>query len=482
MSLKEKAIKGFSWTAFEGLFSQGTVFIVGIVLARLLSPTDFGIIGIISVFIAVSNTIVDGGFSNALIQKVNAEKKDFHTVFYVNLAVSTAIYLLLFFGADALARYFEEPILSDVLKYSGVIIIINSFSIIQRTLLTINLNFKLQAIVSIVSSVVSGIIAIIMAYLDYGVWSLVALSILRPLIGCILLWIFNNWYPAFVFSFESFRKLFDFGYKLLVANLVNTLYKNIYYALIGKFFSPKALGYYTRADQFQAPFSTNITYGISRISYPILSSLQDDPVALKNSFRKFLKFSVLINFTIMLGIAAIAKPLVLITIGEKWHTSILYLQLLCIPGMLYPLQILNLNLLTAKGHSNLYLKLEVIKKVILLPLILVTVLFSIEVMLLGLILFSITEYFINSIYTKKLIKYSAGEQLRDIWPFFLVSGILFAAMFSVSFLKISLWLMLLIQLFIGILVFITMHEKLKKSEYLEIKEKVLSFVKTNVWK
>ena len=477
MSLKEKAINGFGWTVFEGILSQGVLFIVGIILARLLTPEDFGIIGIISVFVAIAGSLVEGGFSDALIRKPNVNDIDFNTVFYSNILVSLFIYFLVYIFAFEIAEFFNESSLEKILKYSGLIIIINSFSLIQGTILTINLNFKTISAISIVSSIIGASVALFMAYNGYGVWSLVMLSILRPLVGCILLWIFNSWKPSAVFSTKSFKELFDFGYKILVSQLINTIYKNIYYFLIGKFFSPASLGYYTRANQFQAPFSINITHAISRISYPILSNFQNDKDRLKAVFRKFMKFSVLINFTVIMSIAAIAKPLVLITIGEKWEPSIFYLQLLCIPGMLYPLQILNINLLTALGHSNLMLKLEVIKKIILIPLTLFTAFFSIEIMLYGLVLFSILEYFINSFYAKNLINYSILDQIKDVFPAIVIASITFVVMYIISYLPLSLIPMLLIQLFLGLITFYLANEKFKLNEYLEIKTKLLNFCK-----
>lgn len=477
MSIKEKAIKGFSWIALEGFFSQGLVFIVGILLARLLSPEDFGIIGIVTVFVAISSSLVEGGFTDALIQKIDANKNDFNTVFYTNLIVSIFLYALLFFISDKIAVFFEEESLELILKYSGLVIIINSLSIVQYTKLIINLNFRIISISKVIATVISAIVALYLAFNNFGIWSLVTLSILRPLIGGILLWAFNKWRPSLVFSTGSFKTLFDFGYKMLLSKLIGTLYSNFYYFLIGKFFSPISLGYYTRADQFKAPFSVNITAAISRISYPILSSLQNNQVHLKSVFRKFIRFSALINFSVMLGIAAIAKPLVLLTIGEKWSTSIIYLQILCIPGMLYPIQVLNINLLTALGYSNLMLKLEVIKKVILVPLILLTAFFSIEIMLYGLVVFAIVEYFINSWYAKRLIDYTIIDQIKDISPFFVISLVMFIPVYIISFLKLSLIIIILIQLLLGILIFVLVNEKLRLNEYVELKSKIIDTYK-----
>lgn len=477
MSLKNQAIKGFGWTAFEGVFSQGVIFLVGIVLARLLTPEDFGLIGIVTVFIAITGAFVEGGFSEALIRKRNVDKIDFSTVFYTNLGISLALYVLLLMCSTFISNYFEEPELKSLLEYSGVVIIINAICIVQNAMLTIQLNFRVLSIINIVSSIIGAVIALFMAYLDYGVWSLVALSISRPLFRCILLLLHGKWKPNFIFSTERFKELFSFGYKLLISTIINTVYKNIYYFLIGKFFSPTILGYYTRADQFQAPFSVNITRAIANISFPILASLQNDKARFKTVFIKFLKFSVLINFSILLAMAAIAKPLVFITIGEKWSASIFYLQLLCIPGMLYPLQKLNLNLLTALGYSNLLLKIEILKKVILIPLVLFTVFFSIEIVLYGLVVFSIIEYFINSYFAKQLINYSVISQIKDITPFLFISIITFLPMFLISFTSLSYSTMLLVQISVGLLTFYVINEITKTSEYLEIKTKVLETIK-----
>ncbi|WP_158976824.1 lipopolysaccharide biosynthesis protein [Cellulophaga sp. L1A9] len=476
MSIKNKAVLGFSWTVVEGILSQGIILIIGIILARLLGPKDFGIIGIITAFVSISNAIIEGGFVSALIRKIDANSKDYSTVFYINITISIILYLILFVFSDYIGEYFSEPQLSLILKFSGLILIINAFSIIQKTILTKKLDFKTQAIIAILSSLISGIIAVIIAYKNFGVWSLVSLSILRPLINSILLWLNGQWRPKIEFSKKSFIELFDFGYKLLIANLINTIYKNIYYVLIGKYFSAISLGYYTRADQFQAPFSSNISIGIRRISFPIFSSFQNDKEKLKHVFIKFLKFSIFINFSIMACIAAISKPLILILIGEKWYTSIYYLQLLCIPGMFYPLQILNLNLLTVKGFSNLNLKLEIIKKIILIPIIVTSAFYNVETMLYGLICFSIIEFFINSFYTNKIIGYSIISQLKDIFPYLLTSIILFLSMLSINLLNISSIYVLISQLFIGFLVFIVLNELLKVKEYKEIKGKITTFL------
>lgn len=478
MSLKIKALQGFSWTVFEGIFSQGIIFSVGIILARLLSPKDFGLIGIITAFIAISNSIIEGGLGSALVRKTDSSQDDYNTVFYSNLGIALLLYLLIYLFSGAIADFFDAQELKKLLQFSGLILIINAFSIIQQTLLVKILDFKTQGIIAVISSAISGFVAVVIAYSGFGVWSLVALAVTRTFIRTSLLWFKGRWKPTLGFSEKSYKELFNFGYKLLAASLLNTLYKNVYYVLIGKYFSPTSLGYYTRADQFQAPFSSNITVGITRISFPVLSSLQDEEIRLRHVFIKFIRFSVFVNFTILLALAAMAKPIVLLLIGEKWYPSIYFLQLLCIPGMLYPLQILNLNLLAVKGYSNLYLKLEIIKKVILLPLVFVSMLFSIEVVLYCLILFSIMEYFINSYYTKGLINLSVWQQIQEILPFLLISALNFMAMYSITFIEgLTLTELFLLQLIIGIIALLILHEFFKLNEYKEFKERVFQYLK-----
>lgn len=477
MSLKQKAIRGFSWTVFEGIFSQGAIFIVGIILARLLTPEDFGVVGIITAIITVANSVVEGGFGSALIRKIETTQDDYNTVFFTNLITALLLYIALFISAPAIASFFDTPILADLIKVAGAVLLINAMALIQRTLLTKELDFKRLGIIAILSSALSGVIAIYMAYQGFGVWSLIALFILRPLLNTALLWFYTTWIPKLVFSKSSFKELFDFGYKLLLGNLINTAYKNVYYFLIGKYFNPVALGYYTRADQFQTPFSINVAVAIRRISFPILSKVQNDRENLKAKFIQFIRYSMLLNFTAMLGLAAMAEPIILLLIGEKWEQSIIYLQLLCIPGLLYPLQILHLNLLLVKGYSNLNLKLEILKKIILLPIILVTVNYSVLYMIYGLIVFAVIEYFINSYYTRKMIAYSIGQQLKDFLPFVIIALITAASMYAITLLKMDLFVLVTVQLILGLVVFIVINELFKVGEYQMIKLKLLSLIK-----
>lgn len=472
MSLKNKAISSFNWTILDGLVSQGFLFIVGIVLARILSPEEIGIIGYLTVFLAIANIIVEAGFGSALIRKTTVNVKDYNTVFFINLITAFGLYILLYLTAEIIASFFETPILKEILQLAGAVLIINALSLIHKTQYTKFLKFKLQAIVSVTAAAISGICALIMAYAGYGVWSLVALAVVRPAIVCIVYWITNDWRPKWLFSYNSFKELFDFGYKLLLANMINTIYHNIFYIVIGKYFSTASLGFYTRAEQFKTPVSSNITAAIQRISFPILSTIKDDEERLKIAFQKFIRFAVYINFPILLGLIAMAKPMVFLLIGEKWETSILYFQLLCIAGLLYPLQILHLNLLLVKGHSNLNLRLEVIKKLILVPIIILSIKLGILFMIYGLVFFAFIEFFINSFYTRKLIGYSWKEQFMDILPILFLSLVTSLIMFSILYFKLSDLITFILQIIIGIFVFILGSRLLNLPEFDEVYQKV----------
>ena len=477
VSIKNKAVKSFNWILVEGFSSQLITFIIGIILARILSPADFGLVGLITVFIVISNSITDSGLSNALIRKLDASNTDYSTVFFVNICSAIIIYILLFFLAPLISVFFEEPLLKNLIRVSTLVIIINSFVIIQRTLLIKKLNFKVQSIISFISSISSGLVALFMVFNNYGIWSLVFLTLSKQFVNCILLWFSSKWRPFFIFSKSSFKELFNYGYKLLIANLINTIYQNIYYIVIGKFFSTTTLGLFTRADGFQKPFSSNIASGINRVSFPVLSEFQNDDVQLKNKFKRFLRFSILLSSAVLFFILGIAKPLVLILIGEKWYASIYYLKLLCIPGVLYPLQVLNINLLRVKGFSDLNLKLEIIKKFILIPTLFIIAFLGIEALLYGLIVFSIVEFFINSRYTYRLINYSVREQLKDIYPFLIIglgSSILLS---TVMLLKINFYMTICIQTFLAFCYYYYLISTSRIVEFKEIKSIINKFIK-----
>lgn len=478
-SLKQKAISGLKWSFIESTVSQGIQFIVGIVLARLLSPDEFGLIGMLTFFIAISQSIIDSGFSQALIRKQDCSDADYSTVFYFNLIIGIAFYAILFFSSGLISNFYGEPQLFDLIRVLGLVLIINAITILQRTILTKNINFKLQTRISIIASIFSGIIGIWMAYSGFGVWSLVGKTISQQLINSLLLWHWNHWIPRWIFDKNSFKEMFKFGSRLMLSGLIDTTYKNLYYLIIGKFFSAAELGYYTRAEQFSNLPSSNITGIIQRVSYPVLSTIQNEPERLKAGYKKLIKITMFISFTLMLTMAAIAKPMIIILIGYKWSMAATYLQLLCFVGMLYPLHVLNLNMLNVKGRSDLFLKLEIIKKILAIPIIIVGIMIGIKTMIIGMFVFSVIAYFINSYWSGLLIDYPVKEQLKDIMPSFFFALFLATCVFlPTQLLQYKAGLMLLIQCLLGALLFFVLVNIFKIDSYLEIRKIVYEQLKT----
>lgn len=316
-----------------------------------------------------------------------------------------------------------------------------------------------------------------MALAGMGVWSLVGQQLSRQLLNTSFLWMFCKWHPNLEFSLKSFNELFGFGSKLLLSGLINTIYQNIYYIIIGRFYASSLLGQYTRAEQFNTIFSTNLTTVVQRVSYPVLSSIQEEPERLREAYRKVIRTTMLISFACMLGLAAVAKPLILILIGVKWLPAVYFLQIICFAGMLYPLHAINLNILQVKGRSDLFLKLEMIKKFIAVGPIVVGIYCGIEYMLWGSVFTSFIAYFLNSYYSARLIDYPTMDQLKDILPTFLTSFIVAFFMWCISLLDWSVYLLLPLQLFLGILLIAFIYEKVKLPEYIELKQLAVSLLK-----
>lgn len=473
-SLKNKTIKGASWSFLDNIANQGISFLVGLVLARLLSPEEYGLIGIIMIFIAVFNSIVDSGFSNSLIRKNNATDKDYNTAFITNMVVSLTLFIVLYFCAPTIANFFAQPELINLSRVMGTVVIINAFAIVQRTILVKLIDFKTQTKISLISSITSGVIGIGMALKGFGIWALVGQQISRQLLNTAFLWIYAQWYPKIQFSIESFKELFGFGWKLLVSGLINTIWDQSYQIIIGKFYTPQTLGQYTRANQFSSIFSSNITSVVQRVTYPVLSSIQNEKERLVKGYRRVIKTTMFVAFTCMLGLAGIAEPMVKVLVGEQWLPCVPLLQIICFNMMLYPLHAINLNILQVQGRSDLFLKLEILKKAIaVIPLIL-GIFIDIYWMLWGSVITGFIAFFINTYYTGKFLNYSAIQQIKDIALSFIIAFIMFLIVWAISFINLPALPILLMQLVIGFCLIISMSEIFKLPEYLEIKNIVLT--------
>ena len=436
-SLRQRAESGALWSFIDAIGARLVQFIIGVILARLLLPEQFGLIGMLAIFMAIAQTFLISGFGSALIQKKEVTKEDASSVFYFNLFIGILLAGLLYFSGHHIALFYGQPILKPLVRGMSLVILINSFGIVQTALLTRNLDFKTQTKISLIAGSCSGAIGITLAYKGFGVWSLVIQQVSFALFRSILLWLLNTWRPAWVFSLQSLRQMFSFGSRLLISGLLNQIFDNIYYVVIGKVFTPAALGFYTRAKRLQELPSLTLSGIVSRVSFPVFSSVKDEPERLKKGLRKALVMLVFINSPAMVGLAVVAEPLVKVLLTEKWLPCVPYLQLLSVIGLLLPLQMLNLNVLMAMGRSDLFLRLEIIKKVLIICNIALTWRWGVIAMIQGQIVVSIASYFLNSFYTGKLINYSMLEQVKNILPYFILAALMGISIYFLQYISFS---------------------------------------------
>ena len=360
-SLTEKTIKGVGWNSVDRIANYGLGFIVGIVLARLLSPEEYGLIGIIGIFTAIFNIILDGGLSTALIRKQGVTDIDYCTVFWTNLVLSVVLTIILYFSAPFISDFFNRPELTPYIHVMSWILVINALSITQQARLTIKIDFKTQTKISIIAHTVSGIIGIAMAYLDYGVWALVAQQMSSRFFTTILLWVYNKWLPKLLFSIERFKELFGFSWKLLVAEIINAVWAQFYNVVVGKYYNPQMLGQYTRAQQYGQLVSSGISDVVLRVSLPAMSSIQNENERLLRAFRTLLKTTMFVTCVLLIGMAACAKPLIYVLIGEQWLPCVPIMQILTFVLLVNPIGRININMLMVQGRSDIQLILQIIK-------------------------------------------------------------------------------------------------------------------------
>lgn len=456
------------WSAADAFLGQGVSFLVGIVLARLLSPDEYGLIGICMIFNSVLNGIVDSGFSNALIRKKDCTDDDYNTMFLTNLGFSVVLYGLLFVCSPLVALFFGRQELTALIRATGLLLFFNALSITQVTILTKLIDFKTKTKASLISAILSGIVGIVMAYTGFGVWALVGQILSKQLLYTLCLWVLNKWWPKFNFSSSSFRYMWGFGWKLLVSGLLNNIWNQLYQVVVGKFYSPATLGQYTRSHEYASIFSSNLTSIIQRVSYPVLSEIQDDKQRMVEGYRRVIKMTMFVTAICMISLGAVAEPLIYCLIGPQWHEAATYLPLICISMAFYPLHAINLNMLQVLGRSDIFLYLEIIKKVIGLVPICIGIFIDIYWMLVASILIGFVSLYLNSWYTGKALGYTFWKQLRDIAPSF---GIAFAIALSVFFFKylpISNWGILPIQIVVGSVVCIIACRKSQLEEYKEV--------------
>ena len=468
-SLKQKTVHGVIWSTLERFSVQGIQFAVMIIMARMLTPNDYGLVGMLAVFIAVSQSLVDSGFSQALIRKQDRTEIDNSTVFYFNLVVGLILYGILFAAAPLIADFYNEPQLIPITRVIGLSVLFNSLVVVQRALLTIKIDFKTQAKAALTAAISSGAVGIWMASSGYGVWSIVTQQLINLGINTLLLWVLSHWRPQLIYSWKSFYELFGFGSKLLVSGLIDTIYRNIYLIVIGKVFSASDLGYYTRAHQFTDFPSSNLTGIIQRVTYPVLCSIQNEDERLANVYRRFLRISAFVIFPLMMGLAAVAEPLVLTLLKEQWLFTATLLSIICFQMMWYPIHAINLNLLQVKGRSDLFLKLEIYKKIVGVIILCITIPMGLIAMCIGGFFSSMIALIINTYYTGQLIHVGYFRQMRDLMPIFLLSISMGCIVyFTINLFHIHPIVQLSIGIVIGILYYVLFSLLFKFTEFKEL--------------
>lgn len=474
--LKDKTVKGVAWSGIDNVVQFSVSFLVSIVLARLLSPDDYGLIGIIVIFTSICDTLINAGFISALIRKKDATDEDYNTVFISNLVMSLLLYAVIFICSPFIADFFHREELISLTRVTSFGMIIGALALVQQTRLSKRIDFKTQTRITIQTSITSGIVGIALAFSGFGVWALVVQRLLSISLRTALLWFYNKWIPDLHFSSSSFHELFGFGWKMMVSGLLNTLWSDINKVIVGKIYLPSTLGQYTRAGQFSSLFSSNLTSVVQRVTYPVLSNIQDDKTRLVPAYRRIIKTTMFITAIGMFFLGAISEPFLYCMIGSKWHEAATYLPLICINGSLYPLHAINLNMLSVQGRSDLFLGLEIVKKIIgLLPLAICFYYGIIPMLLVGMFT-GFLCYLLNSYFPGKLLGYSSWMQLRDIAPSYGVACVIALSIFFLKYLPISYWIVLPLQIVIGISVFFFVCNLTHISEYEELKSIVVPYV------
>ncbi|TDN82187.1 O-antigen/teichoic acid export membrane protein [Salegentibacter sp. 24] len=433
MSLRKQATSGIVWTFAQQFGNQFIGFIVSLILARILMPEEFGLIGMIAVFVAIGKTLLNSGLTQSLIRSSDLDQDDFSTVFYFNFAASLLIYGLIYFSAPFIADFYGQQILINLIRVYCLTFIISGFTAVQGARLTKIMDFKTLAIISIPSNIIGGIVGIGMAYYGFGVWSLVWSGLSSAFINSIQLWIYSKWSPSLTFSMVKFKHHFNFGYKLTLSELLNSVFQNIYIIVIGRFFSAGQVGLYTRAQTMKQLPVTNISNALNKVTYPLFASIKDDDVRLKRVYKQLMKMVIFVIAPTLVYLAVLAEPLFRFLFTEKWLPAVPYFQILCVTGILYPIHAYNLNILNVKGRSDLFLKLEVVKKVIIVITILFTINYGIIALLYGEVFTSIIAFIVNTYYSGKFIKYSAWEQVLDVLPAILLAALTGSIVFLLDY-------------------------------------------------
>lgn len=467
-SLRQQTKKGLYWRFTDQFAGYGMQFLVGIVMARLLSPSDYGITALPAVFIAVAHTFQTCGFGAALIRKKDLSEKDLSTAFYYSIAVGISSYLVLFIAAPWIADFYKTPVLTSLIRVTALSFLWGPLSTPQSVLMNRKLDFKTPTKIHVVCKIFSGIVGIAMAYMGYGLWSLVVTGVLTSILGTILNWFAIKWIPKTGFSKESFKYLWGFGNKIMLSALLNNFYSSITPLFVGKVYSPAELGIYNRAAGYANLPSKNVSVTLESVTYPVLSKMQDDDERLANNYRKMLKVSAFVVFPLMMLLSALARPLVIVMITAKWEACIILLQIICFDVMWYPIHAINLNLLKVKGRTDLFFRLEIIKKIVGLLMLIITLPMGLVALCIGRVCFSLLSLAVNTYYTGKLIKIGFWKQIGDISPTLLLGSAMFIAVQSFLFIIDNMWIQIIGGGIIGAVIYLGVSYLMKFEELKEV--------------
>lgn len=475
--IKTKVLSSLFWKLMERGGTQGIQFIVTIILARILLPEEFGLIVLVTIFVAVAGVFVQSGFNTALIQKKKIDEVDFSSVFYLSLFTASLLYIVLFGTAPFIAKFFGEHEILLILRVLALTLFFGAFNSIQVAVISRNMQFKKLFISSLGAVIISAIVGIVMAFLDYGVWALVAQQLTNQILVTLILLITVRWRPKLIFSLARISDLFSFGWKMLVSSLIDTLYKNITSLIIGKIFDTATLGFYNRGEQFPNLVISNINGSIQSVMLPTLSAYQDNKIRIKVIVRRSIVISSFLIFPTMVGLAAIAEPFIEIVLTKKWLPAVPFLQIFCASYALWPIHTANLQAITALGRSDIFLKLEIIKKILGLIIVGISIPFGVYAMALGILIISIISTFINAYPNSKLIDYSLREQCKDIIPSMILSLIMGLAVYSLNWLGISVIITLTLQVLLGITLYIVLAKVFKLESYSYLISTIDEFLK-----
>lgn len=469
--IKKKTVFGMIWTATEKFGSMAMSFISNLVLARLLLPEDFGVIGMLHIFIAISGAFMIGGFGDAIIQKKNATHTDYSTVFVWNMVLSVFFYVVLFFLAPVIARFYDMPSLCEVLRVYGLVLILVALSVVQNASLRKELRFKALSLRNLSASFVALVVGVVMAYLGFGVWSLVTSALVNQFMNVILVWRISSWRPSIVFNKKSFKNMFAFGGMMMLTSLVDKIYANLQGLLIGKWYSASELGYYTQASKLENVPTGSLSYIVSNVSFPVFSKLQNEKDKLLFGLRKNIKAITYLNFPLCVVLLLIAKPLIELLYGEKWDPSAPYFQLLCISGMLYAMNSLNGSVVKALGKGKMYLTIHLVQRVIGLVLMFLGIRYSVEGLLIAVVATGFISYFIYSVANGILLNYGMWMQLKDVLDSLLLSIIVGAAVFFLGrFLPWHPYLVMIVQIVVYVGLYWIVSKLLKLEGYSTYRE------------